>query len=141
MSRRAVERVVLATITLLLVGCGLLGRGEERSELDESELAIVVANGGLEDVSLVLEQPNGETDSLRVQPCASLFKLLSTNRPWRLDVGEAAVLSLGEVTILVGVPVTVYHVIVAPDGGVDVAGPEATDRMPEAQLRFPCAAQ
>lgn len=141
MSRRAFERVVLATITLLLVGCGLLGRDEERSELDESELAIVVANGGLEDVSLVLEQPNGDTDTLPVQPCASLVKLLSTNVPWRLDVGEATVLSLGEVTILVGEPVSVYNVIVAPDGGVDVAGPEAADRIPEAGLRFPCAAR
>ena len=37
--------------------------------------------------------------------------------------------------------ITVYRVIVTPAGTVEVAGPEAADRMPDAPIGFACAAE
>jgi hypothetical protein len=110
-------------------------------EVDESELVLVVANGGIDDASLVVEQPDGQTDSLPMQPCSSHSDLVPTNRAWRLEVGSDVVVSLRDVTILAGVPLTVYRVIVTPAGTVDVSGPEAADRMPDAPIGFACAAE
>lgn len=130
----------MAVLTLLSAGCELPGTMDGRSEVDESELVLVVVNGALDDAILVVEQPNGRTDSLPVQPCSSQSSPLPTDRSWRLEVGRDVVLSLRDVTILAGVPRTVYRVIVTPAGTVEVAGPEAADRMPDAPIGFACAA-
>ena len=131
----------MALLTTLSGGCALPGTMDRMPEVGESELVLVVVNGALDDASLVVEQPNGRTDSLPMQACSAHSDLVPTNRAWRLEVDGAAVLSLSDVTILVGPSLTIYRVNVTPAGTVEVAGPEAADRMPDAPIGFACAAE
>ena len=128
------RRWSLIGLTLLLVGCEILGPIRE-----ESDLALVVVNGGVDDVTLVVERPGRDPDVIPVQPCSAHSDPVPTDRRWRLDVGDQAVLTLQQVTILVGVPLTVYRVTVTPERQVDIAGPDAADRMPDVPIRFACA--